>query len=457
MINAILFLTTYPVIFLLYFIQKADGKYKRHTLFSIHVSKDWISDEECKAFADTFRRKMNRCLLIFALIPLITIPIPYFSINITIWLIWLFAAIVAFMLPYGQGYQQLLNIKQERIPASAENSISYTELKGAGNIRTITGTDFLLPTAISIGLAVFSLFFLHGERYEMYNVLIVVFAACTPLFYGCALLMDRMKTRVISLNSDVNVNYARANKKIWKTFWGVCIWLNTAFTAIILGLVCLTAFTDSFMINFILWGSIVYGVLTLVMCLYICKRKNALDKQYEDKRDIPDVNDENAWIGGILYYNPRDTHVMVNKKYGIGTTVNLATPVGKGNIVFAALVLLSLPIFCIWIMLEEFTPISLSLENNMLVAEHWKEDYSIPVLTIEDLTLVEELPKSTKVNGTGMDNLNKGTFRNSEDGRVQFFLNPQNNIFLRFTSGGTIYYMSGYDDAETLEIYELLK
>lgn len=457
MINVILFLSMYPVIFILYYVQKADGKFKRRTLFGIRVSKDWISAEECEALADTFRHKMNRCLLIFSLIPLVTIPIPYFSINMTIWMIWLFAAIVAFMLPYGQGYQELLHIKQERIPASAETNIFYTELKGAGVIRAIKGTDLLLPMLLSIGLAVFSLFYLHGERYEMYNVLIVIFAACTPLFYACAILMDKMKTKVISLNSDVNVNYARANKKIWKTFWGACMWLNTLFTAIILGLVYLTAFTESFTLNFIIWGSIAYCLLTLIMCIYLWNRKNTLDKQYEDKMDIPDDNDENAWIGGILYYNPRDSHVMVNKKYGIGTTVNLATPVGKGNIVFIALVLLSIPVLCVWIMLEEFTPISLSLENEALVAVHWKEDYNIPTFTIENLSLVDEVPKSTKVSGTGMDTLKKGTFRNSEDGKVQLFLNPQNELFLRFTSGETIYYMSGFDDAETREIYEQLK
>ena len=141
----------------------------------------------------------------------------------------------------------------------------------------------------------------------------------------------------------------------------------------------------------------------------------------------------------------------------MGTTVNLATPVGKANIGITLLTLLSIPIFCVYIMLEEFAPISLSIENEVLIAEHWKEDYSIPTTAITDLTLVAELPKSTKVSGSAMDHLLKGTFRNSEEGKMQLFLNPQNEIFLRFRSGGTTYYMSGFDDTETEAIYEALR
>ena len=55
-----------------------------------------------------------------------------------------------------------------------------------------------------------------------------------------------------------------------------------------------------------------------------------------------------------------------------------------------------------------------------------------------------------------MDNLEKGTFRTSGDGKIQCFLNPQNDLFLRFTADGTIYYMSGFDDEETMAIYDAL-
>jgi len=71
--------------------------------------------------------------------------------------------------------------------------------------------------------------------------------------------------------------------------------------------------------------------------------------------------------------------------------------------------------------------------------------------------LLQELPRTSKVSGTGMDNLLKGTFRNSADGKFQCFLNPQNNLFIRFTADETLYYISGYDDEETRLIYKQIQ
>ena len=147
---------------------------------------------------------------------------------------------------------------------------------------------------------------------------------------------------------------------------------------------------------------------------------------------------------------------MVSKKYGIGTTVNLATKAGKASAVLCMVCMLIVPVMCIWLMMEEFTPISLVISQDRLLANHIRNEYTIPIDAIENLTLIEELPRSSKVNGTGMDTLSKGTFRNSNDGQFQCMLNPRNEVFLRFEADGTVYYMSGFDDTETRAIYEAL-
>ncbi len=457
MLNAIYFFTMYPTIFLMYFILKGEGKVKHHTLFGIRFSSDWLSEEECTLLQMEYRRRMNRYLLIFALIPFITLPIPYFSISLTIWMLWLLAVIAAFMLPYILSNRKLLALKQERQPSSNLGDITYTEMKNAGTVRIIKRFDFALPLLLSVLLTVFSLVFLHNERFEMYSILVITFAACTPLFYICALWMDRLKTTVISNDSDVNVNFSRACKKIYKNFWQLCIWSNTLFTAVILGIALLKPYTDISVMNFILWGSIAYCLLLLVYCGYMWNQKLKLDRQYQNKMDLTNDNDEKFWIGGMFYYNPKDSHTIVSKKFGIGTTYNMATNTGKVMTLIGAVAILSIPILCIWVMLEEFTPISLTITGDHLTAHHTKTEYSIPLNTIEEVSVLEELPRSTKVTGTGMDALYKGTFRNSQDGKVQYFLNPQNEWFIRFVSEDTIYYMSGYDDTETMVIFEYLQ
>lgn len=40
-------------------------------------------------------------------------------------------------------------------------------------------------------------------------------------------------------------------------------------------------------------------------------------------------DDENYWIWGFIYNNPNDPSFMVQKRFGIGWTINIATPLGK--------------------------------------------------------------------------------------------------------------------------------
>ena len=169
-----------------------------------------------------------------------------------------------------------------------------------------------------------------------------------------------------------------------------------------------------------------------IPCIPAIVTLGRVEKAYEDKHDlIGGVEDDRNWIGGMLYYNPRDSHTIVDKRVGIGTTVNMATKAGKGTILFIIIALLMLPLVCVWVIAEEFTPIHLEIENQSLCAEHIRTDYEI-----------------------SLDDLEKGTFKISGEGECQVFLNPQNKKFLYFTANGKNYYMSGIDDTETEEIYQ---
>ena len=60
--------------------------------------------------------------------------------------------------------------------------------------------------------------------------------------------------------------------------------------------------------------------------------------------------------------------------------MNLATPVGKGSAILGAVVLMvMIPAMCIWLILDEFTPIRLAVEDEILYAKHLNVDYEIQV------------------------------------------------------------------------------
>ena len=149
-----------------------------------------------------------------------------------------------------------------------------------------------------------------------------------------------------------------------------------------------------------------------------------------------------------------DFNIIVFYGVGFGTTVNMVSKAGKGTILFIILALLMLPLVCVWVIAEEFTPIHLEIENQSLCAEQIRTDYEISLDDLDDVEILTELPNWSRVNGTGMETLEKGTFKISGEGECQVFLNPQNKKFLYFTANGKNYYMSGIDDTETEEIYQ---
>lgn len=454
-LNIIMLVCMYPVVFILYFALTFSAKSSGKTLFGVRYSSDWLPEEEVRALEKDFSRRNTKCLLMLMVIPFASFLSPYMSISITIWCTWLLAAIMAFSMQCARGYKHLLGLKQERCRPSGAPETVYVELKGT-RIRCVKWYDLLAPVLLSFLVAAFPFLFLQGEKQETYSVFMVIIAITTLSLCACALWTDRLRVNVVSRNSDINLNYARAGKKLWKQFWMACIWTSVLYMAVVLLCLLPPFYRDDLAFPFIFWGSIASALLMMALCVYVVKRKRRLDERYYAEMDILPENDERHWIGGFIYYNPGDRHSFVDSKFGTGVTFNMARPVGKIFTAVGALALLSLPVTCIWLMLEEFTPLSLAIQDNRLEARHLAEEYSIPLDEISEVTLLTELPKNRKLRGTNSSVLEKGLFRNSDDGKVEEFLNPQNQVFLRICTDDAIYYMSSYSDEETLEIYHYL-
>ena len=56
-----------------------------------------------------------------------------------------------------------------------------------------------------------------------------------------------------------------------------------------------------------------------------------------------------------------------------------------------------------------------------------------------------------------MDNLLKGKFHKRNQGNYELFLNPQHKYFIYFSADGENYYINGFDEKETLDIYNAIK
>ncbi len=455
-VNLFLLITLYPVLFILYFSQIGEGDFKRGTLFGIRCSSEWLSKEEYARIRADYRRRMKRLLILLAVLPFALLPIPYFSVCLTLWMAWMFAAIFLMMLPYAQGFSQVREWKRLRTSLEGQEPPLQCELQEAGRIRTLRPIHWLPLTVCNLLLPAALLLRFQGKRLLSYGILLSGLDLSVFLLVGCALWMDRMKTQIISRDSDVNVNFTRANKKLVRDFWLANCWAMTGLNVLLAAYLFTPAPSDRLPTLLLLGGSVGLCILALFLTVRMARKINRLRSLYRDKTDYLPEEDEAHWIGGILYYNPRDRHTLVPKRAGIGTTVNMATPAGKGLTLVSILSILVVPVMCIWLMLEEFTPIDLTLREDVLTASHVSTEYAIPLEEIVSVTFLTELPRRTKVSGTNMTALEKGTFRISAEGRVKECLNPMLGAYLRVETGDTIYYLSGYSAEATQKIYRSL-
>ncbi len=453
-LNLILVIVMYPIVFVFYFCLKNEGHEPRKGIyFGVSLNKEQAKDEALAEITNTYQKQMKGFLWISLLMPWPILFFPWFSISITYWCIWFLAVCVVFFIPFGIANKKLKELKLEKGWTTGEELPSFTEIKEAARIRKVKWYHFLAPVLISIASVVWAVLWPQDGKEALMIIVAITLGSMTFMFWGLALWMDRQKTEIVSTDSNVNVNYSRARKNMWKVFWVAMTWVNVL---CLMGMLFfLTQGQDFSMIFWLFLG--LYLIATLSLPIWAWKKNRSIEKRYEDKMDIRVEDNDACWIWGMFYCNPKDKHTMVNKRVGLGTTVNLATPVGKGTLIILIVTLLSLPAMCIWVTMEEFTPIHMRVEDNTLVARHLREKFHISLEDVQETELLTQLPKMSRNHGNSLDNLREGSYRVKEDSAsCEVLLNPQNGLFIRVETVDEIYYFSGFDDAETRQVYEAM-
>ena len=462
-LNILMLIMMYPMMMIVCFVMYTSMKPKNGMAFGCTISAERMKDESIKEIERQWSKEMKRNIMIIAFLPFTAFLTPYISLQISIWTMWCLILIVLLEWPFVQANAKIKEIKREMGWYNPEKTEEYVELKAAGEVRRVKVSTFMMPFVVSmlaVGV-VYGLALTHNlpardvEYVKSFGIIVFMFALLNLLFLATALWMDKQKTEVISTQSDVNINYARAKKNIWKDFWLISSWITTVYVW-----VCALALILHWRFELVvLWGSVIYSVVVMFLILPVAKKIREVDVRYEKERDIvTDGDDDHYWICGMFYNNPKDRHTMVSARNGMGTSMNMATTGGKIWLLVGLISILSMPVVCGWVIFEEFTPISLSIKDDEVHALHLKLEYELPIEELEQVELVNELPKLTKSVGSALGNVVKGKYIVQGTGeRCKLFLNPQNDVFIKLEYEDMVYYLGGRTDEETMQVYEKLQ
>ena len=468
MVNIFMAACMYPVMAIIaYFIYKL-SRYEKGKYFGARVKKEWYEDPSNKEVLDGIKSKYKKEFLWITIVLLVTpiafFFIPFFSIQLMLWMLWMIVMIGIYILPQAKAFKAVRAWKEEKgyDKDYSEEPKAYVELSNEAKTSAIKFKEFIAPTIICLVSAVSPVAaHISGRTFDPANdYLYISFLVSTLLvvvtMYLVAKYISNRSTRVVSSITEVNINYNRACNRLWLGLFRKYAWVS-AFLMILPALVYWIEKKTSLII---ITGTIVYTIIILIITVLSGKEQSKIDKLYESKFDQKyDLDDDRAWIWGVIYYNPADSRSFVNARLGMGLSCNLAKPVGKIYTAVGIIALLACLVICIDPIVMEFSPMELKIQEESLFAYHRKSLYEIDLDDIKEIQLLDSIPHLSKTVGTATEEMLEGSFYEYDiDKKCEVMLNRKNSKFIMITTKeDKLYYLGADSEEDTVSIYNSIK
>lgn len=379
------------------------------------------------------------------------------TLATTVWTTFIMVALIAEMIPLSLGNKEMKDLKR-RLGLSGETNVTYVDLSNAGAIRTLKMPQVVAPHIVS--LLVFLVALLsdlkvipmeHGwtAGYFIGTGVALMFWLVGAIITAVGYAMDRSKNEVISRDSTVNANYNRAKKKNMSNYVVMFLWTNAIFTAISIASFSVAYSEVLFMASIAIYMLLIMGG----MVLYVLRERKVEEHYAKESKVFED--DDDHWILGSIYYNPKDKRLNVEKHVGVGGTVNFAHPIGKLIGVLGALSIVATFVAIIMIGMMESTPMKLQIEDGKVICHHLYDEYVIDMDDIEEVKYLDGTGmRMSRVSGVGMDTLLKGNFVVDGQGGCKVFLWRENQYIIMIKTSGRTYYVNSSSVEDTMEIYQ---
>lgn len=430
-----------------YFTLRSQARHQKGLLLGVTLPPEADALPEVQQTLRRFRTSLNGvCLLCCAAC------IPLFFLHdtallLTLWMLLLYVGMAAPVLPFWRANRELKALKkahgwqQNRTPRIVDTGASETALP-----KPIGLWSLLLPLAVSLLPAL-----LPGQPGAL-RLVYLLDSASLALLWCMGRWMFRRRADMVTAETARNQALLRVRRLAWDRLWRLNLWALAGMNLFI-GL-----FWQSDRV--LLVGTLFFALLVCLASLWVeFSVRRTQERLTADAAILADEDD--AWLGGILYYDPADQRTLVAKRLGIGTTVNFASKGGKVYLAFLAVVLLGCLAIGPVLAVADGIPTRLQIETvpeTQLVALHGSSaKYTLPVDSITDVELRSSLPPCSRTWGTGMEHYLSGSFYVTGEGNAQFCLDPTASVFLRVEADGKTYWFTADSDAQTEAITQMLE
>ena len=443
-----LFVVYLAILGILYGIARNSARRQKGLLFGVTVPETALELPQVQVIIRRFKWETD--LLALAMV---VVYIPLFFLRTmwllaSIWIVLFYAAITVPYLPYLKAHKQMKQLKKEQGWAVTpplrlrvvDTNTSETSLPEPIGLWTL-----IPPLAISLAPV-----FLPGQTAALRGVVLsdaLVIVVC----WAAGRWTFRRKGEMVTADTALNQTLQRVRRAYWDRFWRFMLW-GCAGLNFLMGTVRSAGIA--------VLGSLAFLLLLVGGALWMELRlRRTQERLTQGATALADEDD--VWLLGSLYYNPADTRVMVAKRLGLGSTVNLATPVGKGTVAVLIAIIVGSLFVGPAMGVADSIPTELELRGSapaVLVASHGKrEKYTLSADRITDVQLRSTLPECSRTVGTGLDHYLEGYFYVTGEGQAYFCLDPTAAVFLRVEANGIVYWFTGDSAEETQAVANALE
>jgi len=439
--GAVLYVTIIP----LYFFEANLRKPKKNVILGVTVPREHQESGAVQQITDSYLKKLRTVVILFSVLGLSVFVIPFMSIQLTLVFILLLGVILGTALVYIRANRELMALKRRSGWQRTGKPVMLADLRAMEEThRPLPRIWMALPCIIAaIPLVPIAMQLIQGTQDWTEIMAYGISVLPIPLLLVMAEAFRRQNAEVLGAISDFNVITSRIRRRAYMRLMVLTLWL-LAITGLSMW------FLPILLAQAQLLFGIVLGILSLVIMIYAFHAEFAVRRAQEKftqlAGDTLETDTDEYWIWGMFYYNKNDKRMFINDRVGMNMQMNLAKPVGMISMGLAAIALLLMPLIGVWTMAQEFSPITYSVEENVITVAHLTTR-RIDLGENFEIELLDTAPSGIRTNGAAIGNFRQGTFQLNNIGRTWVLYRTDELPLILITTLEGARYLFNYDSA----------
>jgi uncharacterized membrane protein len=252
---------------------------------------------------------------------------------------------------YFYFHMKVTTLKREKQWFKDRKQVKVSELNLRTRDEMLPWIVYVVPMVITVGLMVFTLVNYNNlpdqipthwgpdGKPDSFTTKTYLSALTLPLVL---LVMNAMFLGINELTRNSGIKLSAGNIKAsrvrqlrlrkytsWLLFF-ISILISMLFTFLQFNTLYENSVSDLLIITMPLAFSALVLIGTVLMAIKVGKKDSDLDVEVIDEGtgDVINADDDQYWKGGLFYFNPEDPSIFVEKRFGVGWTLNFARPLG---------------------------------------------------------------------------------------------------------------------------------